>query len=320
MGQRSDIRFRVLGPLEVTVRDRVVLVPAGQMRTLLASLLLAVGGSVPVDELAERLWPDRLPKRVRAAVHTYVARLRRLLGHDLVETTPGGGYQLALAAEQVDLWRFRDLLQRSRAVGSAAAELAMLQEALGLWRGRPFLDIDSTWLRREVIPRLVDEWFTAVERRIDLELGTAPPGNVIAELRALIAEEPTRESLWLRLIDALHRSGRRVEALDAYQQVRTILGDKPIIITSGYRCYELNVACGGAENSAHLHGLACDFVCPEFGTPLDICGALEPHMAMLGIDQLIWEYEGWVHLGLTAGDPRCQCLTINDSGTTTGFA
>ena len=63
-----------------------------------------------------------------------------------------------------------------------------------------------------------------------------------------------------------------------------------------------------------------DFVCPMFGTPLDICGKLEPHMQELGIDQLIWEFEGWVHLGLTEGDPRCQCLTINETGTTTGFA
>jgi zinc D-Ala-D-Ala carboxypeptidase len=103
------------------------------------------------------------------------------------------------------------------------------------------------------------------------------------------------------------------------EQVRTLLMDLPIIISSGYRCYELNVACGGADNSAHLSGLAADFTCPEFGTPLDICYALETFMPDLGIDQLIWEYEGWVHLGLTAGDPRCQCLTINDSGTVEGF-
>jgi zinc D-Ala-D-Ala carboxypeptidase len=104
------------------------------------------------------------------------------------------------------------------------------------------------------------------------------------------------------------------------EQVREILGDKPIIVSSGYRCYELNVACGGASDSAHLHGLGCDFTCPEFGTPLEICNALEPHVQALEIDQLLWEYEGWVHLGLTAGDPRYQCMTINDSGTTAGFA
>ena len=104
------------------------------------------------------------------------------------------------------------------------------------------------------------------------------------------------------------------------EAVRTLLGDKPIVVSSGYRCYELNVACGGAEDSAHLSGLACDFTCPDFGSPFDICVALEPMMADLGIDQLIWEYEGWVHLGLTTGDPRCMALTINDQGTTTGFA
>jgi len=107
---------------------------------------------------------------------------------------------------------------------------------------------------------------------------------------------------------------------ETMELVRTILEDKPIVITSGYRCYDLNVACGGASDSAHLQGLACDFVCPEFGTPLDICATLEPYMDVLAIDQLIWEYEGWVHLGLCAGDPRNQALTINESGTSEGFA
>ena len=107
---------------------------------------------------------------------------------------------------------------------------------------------------------------------------------------------------------------------DVLEEVRRILGDKPLFISSGYRCYELNVACGGADNSAHLYGLAADFTCPEYGTPLDICNTLLPYMETLAIDQLIWEWNGWVHLGLTAGDPRNQCLTINDSGTSEGFA
>ena len=104
------------------------------------------------------------------------------------------------------------------------------------------------------------------------------------------------------------------------EQIREILGAKPITITSGYRCYDLNVACGGADNSAHLYGLAADFVCPEFGTSLDVCVTLEPHVQALGIDQLLYEYEGWTHMGLRADDPRYQCMTINDYGTTTGFA
>jgi len=104
-------------------------------------------------------------------------------------------------------------------------------------------------------------------------------------------------------------------------QIRNGGGGKPVTILSGYRCPEVNALVGGATNSAHLYGLACDFVIPAYGTPLDICKAIEPHMAFLGIDQLIWEYGDWVHLGLAADGcvPRCQCLTINNSGTSSGF-
>lgn len=106
---------------------------------------------------------------------------------------------------------------------------------------------------------------------------------------------------------------------DLMEKIRAGLGNKSITILSGYRSQEVNKAVGGADNSAHLYGLGCDFVSPDYGTPLDICHAIEPHMKMLGIDQLIWEFSDWVHLGLTDGEPRCECLTINNTGTHYGF-
>lgn len=104
------------------------------------------------------------------------------------------------------------------------------------------------------------------------------------------------------------------------EKVRSLLSDNAILISSGYRSPEVNAACGGSSTSAHMYGLAADFTCPAFGTPYDICVKLEPYMNEFNIDQLIHEYEGWVHLGLTDGDARCMALTINNSGTTTGFA
>jgi len=106
---------------------------------------------------------------------------------------------------------------------------------------------------------------------------------------------------------------------EVLEEVRRILLDQPIIITSGYRCPALNDACGGAETSAHMSGLAADFVCPDYGTPNDVCLADEPYMAVLEIDQLIWEYGDWIHLGLTEGEPRNQSLTMDESGTHEGF-
>ena len=104
------------------------------------------------------------------------------------------------------------------------------------------------------------------------------------------------------------------------EKVRTLLGNKPILISSGYRGPQVNAAVGGSKNSAHMSGLAVDFSCPGFGTPIQICKRLEPHMRGLGIDQLIHEYNSWVHLGLSATLPRHMALTIDNHGTRNGFA
>lgn len=107
---------------------------------------------------------------------------------------------------------------------------------------------------------------------------------------------------------------------DIMERVRLLLGEKPIIISSGYRGPQLNAAVGGATSSAHCFGLAADFTCPGFGDPHQVCKAIEPHLSELEIDQLIYEYSDWVHLGLSSGPPRHQTLTITNSGTTVGIA
>jgi hypothetical protein len=79
------------------------------------------------------------------------------------------------------------------------------------------------------------------------------------------------------------------------ERIRTLLGNRPIVVHSGYRSAEVNRAVGGVETSAHCLGLACDFVCPAFGTPAE--AALVILKSDIDYDQLILEY-GWVHIGL----------------------
>ena len=91
------------------------------------------------------------------------------------------------------------------------------------------------------------------------------------------------------------------------EEVRAVLGNKPMRINSGYRSPKLNRAVGGARLSAHMAGYAADFVCPDFGSPLKIVKAL----AATGIqfDKLIQEGT-WVHISF-APEARRQMLTAH---------
>ncbi len=91
-------------------------------------------------------------------------------------------------------------------------------------------------------------------------------------------------------------------------QVRVLVGHR-LRISSGYRCPALNAAVGGANASQHTVGLAADFECPAFGTPLEIVAAI--HHSSIVFDQCILEFGRWVHLSFSA-TPRRRVLTVYD--------
>jgi zinc D-Ala-D-Ala carboxypeptidase len=102
------------------------------------------------------------------------------------------------------------------------------------------------------------------------------------------------------------------------EEVRSILGH-PLIVSSGFRSLAVNRAIGSKDTSAHVQGLAADFICPGFGSPLDVAEELAAHGVK--VDQLIHEYGRWVHIGLKPAynDWRGQLLTIDRSGTRSGL-
>ncbi|HET7765459.1 MAG TPA: D-Ala-D-Ala carboxypeptidase family metallohydrolase [Burkholderiales bacterium] len=104
------------------------------------------------------------------------------------------------------------------------------------------------------------------------------------------------------IVENLKRLAAGLEA------VRALLG-APLEISSGYRCAALNQAVGGSSTSQHMHGLAVDFACPDFGSPLEIARAIQ--RSGLEFDQCILEYGRWVHLSFSDA-PRRRLLTIYD--------
>ena len=97
------------------------------------------------------------------------------------------------------------------------------------------------------------------------------------------------------------------------EEVRKLLGGKPIIVSSGYRSEALNRAVKGSRVSDHLRGEACDFTCPGYGTPLQIAAAIAKSGIKFG--QLIEEFGGWVHISLpNRGVDNGQVLTARFEG------
>lgn len=91
------------------------------------------------------------------------------------------------------------------------------------------------------------------------------------------------------------RSLRRLAAF--LELVRQLLGGKPILVSSGYRSPQVNTIVGGSASSRHMLGLGADFICPRFGTPLQVCHAIARSVLAEQLDELIFEGT-WVHLAL----------------------
>ena len=92
----------------------------------------------------------------------------------------------------------------------------------------------------------------------------------------------------------------------ALEQVRALF-DAPVIVSSGYRSERVNRMIGGASNSQHTQGLAADFTVIEV-SPRETVRQISE--SAVPFDQLILEFDRWVHLSVTRGTPRRQVLTI----------
>ncbi|GAB1516337.1 AfsR/SARP family transcriptional regulator [Actinophytocola sp. KF-1] len=231
-GREDELRFGILGPLEVVRGRSRIEIGAAKLRVFLAALLVRANQPVSLDELAVRLWGDRTPKTARRTIRVHAMRLRRVLGDDgrsAVVRTHTDGYSVEVTRDQLDLLRFRDLRAQAMAAarnGDRELELAFLTEAINLWRDHPLSDVPSDSLQREVASQLEEERLFVVERRLDIDLAVGRAREVVSELVQLTKEHPWHEPFWEQLVVALYRSERLADALDTYQTVQRLFRDE----------------------------------------------------------------------------------------------
>ncbi|HEY1180158.1 MAG TPA: AfsR/SARP family transcriptional regulator, partial [Phytomonospora sp.] len=210
-------RFRVLGPLDVTVDGVPARLGGPRPRALLGVLLVHAGRVVSAERLIAQVWGEDPPPTATAALHVHLSTLRKALGGRLV-TSPAG-YLLAAGDDEIDARVFEKAVVRADLSGDPAGASADLAEALALWRGEAFAgvpagpDVEAEWLR------LSELRLSAAEDRFEAELAVGRHVRAVPELAALVAEHPTRQRLAGLHLLALHRSGRDGDALAAYREL-----------------------------------------------------------------------------------------------------
>ncbi len=225
MAYGPGMRFLVLGPLEVTGEDGPIGLGGPKQRAVLAHLLVRANQVVPAEALIDRLWGDEPPETARNTLQTYVSHLRKALGAERLEGR-APGYVLHVQPDELDAARFEALVREARAAdGQPDRVRDLLGEALGLWRGQAFADLDADGLAGE-IARLDELRIQATEERVSADLESGRHVEVVGELESLTREFPLRERLWSLLMLALYRSGRQADALAAFQRARETLADE----------------------------------------------------------------------------------------------
>jgi uncharacterized protein YcbK (DUF882 family) len=99
------------------------------------------------------------------------------------------------------------------------------------------------------------------------------------------------------------------------EQVKTVLGGKPVMVNSAFRSKAVNDAVGSKDTSQHRVGCAADIRVPSM-TPDEVVKAVIA--SGIGYDQVIREFDRWTHISVPnepSGTPRRQALIIDKSGT-----
>ncbi|GAA2132985.1 hypothetical protein GCM10009760_08630 [Kitasatospora kazusensis] len=227
--QSGPVRFSVLGPLSVEVAGRPLALGPFKQHVVLALLLCRANTTVSVDLLTEAVWQGEPPRTARKNLQVYMCALRRMLGGEQGQERLAhrlGGYLLRVAPEELDLLRFEALARAGRAA-AAAGELAravgLLGQALDLWRGEPLPGLHGSEPLQAEAARLDARYLGAYEDWAEAQLELGNPQTVAEGIGELVERHPLRERLQAARMTALHRSGRRTEALAAYDGLRQLL-------------------------------------------------------------------------------------------------
>ncbi|MER6187632.1 AfsR/SARP family transcriptional regulator [Streptomyces sp. NPDC001652] len=265
--------IEVLGALAVQENGVSITPTAPKPRQVLALLALHADRVVPVSALVEELWGATPPRSARTTLQTYVLQLRELIAvalekdehegaegqgarrtaKDVLVTMPSG-YLLSSGGGRADVVEFERLAgvgYRAMDAGDFPGAARQLREALTLWSGTAFADVQAGAQLEMEIKRLEESRLCALDQRIEADLRLGRHRELLAELTVLVNRYRTHESLHGQFMLALYRSGRRGEALEVYQRLRaTLVRDLGLEPSAGLRRLQRSILTASPETAA----------------------------------------------------------------------
>ncbi|MEF3115267.1 AfsR/SARP family transcriptional regulator [Streptomyces chrestomyceticus] len=220
------MRYGILGTAQAHRSDGTPVALGGsRLRALLTALALRPGRALAADLLIADVWGPEPPADATGALQALVARLRRSVGRDAIDSVHGG-YRLCADPSDVDLHRFEELAaEGAQALADAdpVKAAALLDDALALWRGPALADLPEA---AGEAARAERGHLDARRTRLAAEVALGRPGQALPGLAALCADHPLDEPLQALRLRALRAAGRTAEALDAYASVRAAIVDR----------------------------------------------------------------------------------------------
>jgi DNA-binding SARP family transcriptional activator len=227
------LRVELLGPVLVRRGQQELRLGAPRQRALFAVLASRAGRAVSREDLINAIWGHEPPASAEGSVYTYVSGLRRVIepgrgnrAASAVLLSEGPGY--LLRADAVDLHEFDALRRRAEqalADGDQAAAVEAADQALALWRGEPLSGLPGPFAA-SLRDRLLANRLDLLEIRAAAGLAGGQHAELVAELTAVVRENPLHEGLRGLLMTALYRVGRQADAVEQFREASRVLAEE----------------------------------------------------------------------------------------------
>lgn len=289
----------MLGPVEMRVAGRSATLGGPRQRAVLGALLLNANSEVGTRALLRLVWTDT-PSSAGSNLRTYLTRLRRALhvpGEPASRLRTGAdGHAVTVLPGELDLAEFTAHAAAGERAADPETASTHLARALAVWRGPALADVAAGPLLDAEAVRLEARREYLRERLLSARLALGEHAELVPELRTLLAHDPLAEDRAGLLMLALHRCGRRAEALEVYRRTRTALVDTTGL-EPGLELRELQLRLLGDDRTTVVTPAAPPAQLPAAPAPF---AGRTSELAVLAADHRVVVVDGMVGVGKTA--------------------